>query len=134
MRRPRAVAIIQARTGSTRLPRKVLEDIAGEPMLSRVVRRVAAGARVDAVVVATTHAAGDDAIAELARTRGWLLSRGSENDVLDRYRQAAEAHGAELILRVCSDCPMTSPEVNDCLLYTSPSPRDKRQSRMPSSA
>lgn len=110
---PRVVAIIQARTGSTRLPRKVLEDIGGESMLSRVVRRVARARRVDAVVVATTTAATDDVLAELAQGRGWLLTRGSEDDVLDRYRQAAAEHDADVILRVCSDCPMTSPAVND---------------------
>lgn len=110
---PRAVAIIQARTGSTRLPRKVFEELGGEPMLSRVVGRVSTAERVDAVVVATTTAPGDDAIAALARANGWLLTRGAEDDVLGRYRQAAEEHDAEVILRVCSDCPMTSPAVID---------------------
>jgi spore coat polysaccharide biosynthesis protein SpsF len=110
---PRAVAIIQARTGSTRLPRKVFEDLCGEPMLARVVARVSAAERIDAVVVATTTAPGDDAIASMANARGWLLTRGSEDDVLDRYRQAAQEHDAEVILRVCSDCPMTAPDVID---------------------
>lgn len=109
----RAVAVIQARTGSTRLPRKVLEDIGGEPMLSRVVARVRRASRVDAVVVATTTSPSDDVLASLATERGWLLTRGSVDDVLDRYHQAAEEHGGDVILRVCSDCPLTSPEVID---------------------
>ena len=109
----RAVAIIQARTGSTRLPRKVLEDLGGESMLARVVRRVSMARRVDAVVVATTTASEDDVIATLAAQHGWLCSRGSEEDVLDRYYQAAKAHEADVILRVCSDCPMTSPALID---------------------
>ena len=107
----RVVAIIQARTGSTRLPKKVFEELGGEPMLTRVVRRVSEARSVDAVVVATSRAKGDDAIAELAEAEGWLLTRGSEDDVLDRYRQAAEEHSADLIVRVCSDCPMTSPKL-----------------------
>jgi len=109
----RAVAIIQARTGSTRLPRKVLEAIGGEPMLSRIVARVGRASRIDAVVVATTTAPGDDVLASLATDRGWLLTRGSEDDVLGRYHQAAEEHGGDVIVRVCSDCPMTAPEVID---------------------
>jgi spore coat polysaccharide biosynthesis protein SpsF (cytidylyltransferase family) len=82
-------------------------------MLTRVVRRVRAAERVAAVVVATTKAPADDAIAELALAHGWLLTRGSEDDVLDRYWHAAQEHDAELILRVCSDCPMTAPDVID---------------------
>lgn len=109
----RAVAVIQARTGSTRLPRKVLEDIGGEPMLSRVVARVGRASRVDAVVVATTTSPSDDVLASLANEQGWLLTRGSTDDVLDRYRQAVDEHGGDVILRVCSDCPLTSPEVID---------------------
>ena len=82
-------------------------------MLGRVVNRVGQASRIDAVVVATTTAPGDDVLAELAAARGWLLTRGSEDDVLDRYRLAAEEHDADVILRVCSDCPMTAPAVID---------------------
>ena len=82
-------------------------------MLARVVRRVREARLVDDVVVATTRSEGDDAIAELAEAEGWLLFRGSEEDVLDRYWQAAKAHDADVIVRVCSDCPMTSPQVID---------------------
>ena len=109
----RTVAIIQARTGSTRLPGKVLLPLLSEPLLVHVVRRVARASRVDAVVVATTTMAGDDAIVELGSEAGWLLSRGSEMDLLERYLEAARAYGAERVVRITSDCPLIDPQVID---------------------
>ena len=109
----RTVAIIQARTGSTRLPAKVLLPLLGEPMLTRVVRRVARASLLDGVVVATTTAASDDVIARLARSEGWSVERGSEDDLLDRYVVAARAHDADVIVRITSDCPLVDPEVID---------------------
>jgi spore coat polysaccharide biosynthesis protein SpsF len=112
------VAIIQARLGSTRLPRKVLTDIAGAPMLAHVVDRVSRARRVDAVVVATTVRPEDDAIVALCESRGWAVARGSEQDVLARYYAAALAHDAEVIVRVCSDCPLVDPGLIDSLVDT----------------
>ncbi len=109
----RTVAIIQARTGSTRLPGKVLLPLLGEPLLATVVRRVARAASVDATVVATTTLPDDDAIADLAAEEGWLVERGSEMDLLDRYLQAARAHDAERVVRITSDCPVIDPTVID---------------------
>lgn len=101
----KTVAIVQARMGSTRLPGKVLHEIDRKPMLGRVVERVAAiGA--DEVVVATSNERADDAIAALADIAGWTVHRGSEDDVLDRYYGAAEESGADVIVRVTSDCPL----------------------------
>ena len=109
----RVVAIVQARTGSTRLPRKVLADLAGAPVLERVLTRLGRCRRLDEVVVATTDLPGDDVLAELCRARGWPCSRGSEQDVLDRYYQAATAHDAEAVVRITSDCPLIEPAVVD---------------------
>ena len=109
----RVVAIIQARTGSTRLPRKVLSEIAGEPMLGRVIERVSEARLVDDVVVATTVDSSDDPIVELASERGWRFTRGSIDDVLSRYVDAAREHEAEVIVRVCSDCPLIDPALVD---------------------
>jgi spore coat polysaccharide biosynthesis protein SpsF len=111
--KPRTVAIVQARLGSTRLPGKVLRDLAGEPMLARVVHRVRRAESLDEVVVATTTEPADDALAALCTARGWPCFRGSADDVLDRYYQAARAHRAELVVRVCSDCPLIEPELID---------------------
>jgi spore coat polysaccharide biosynthesis protein SpsF (cytidylyltransferase family) len=101
----RTVAIIQARMGSTRLPGKVLMDLAGEPMLVRVVNRVRRAERLDEVVVATTASPSDDPIFEGCRQRGWAVERGSEKDVLDRYYRAARAHHADVVVRITADCP-----------------------------
>jgi len=106
-------AIIQARMSSTRLPGKVLLDLAGEPMLARVVERTRRARTIDRVIVATTIESEDEPIAELCRAQGWAVSRGSRDDVLDRYYQAAVADGADPIVRITSDCPLIDPEIID---------------------
>ena len=109
----RSIAIIQARMGSTRLPGKVLADIAGEPMLARVMERTRSARTVDQAVVATTELSVDHAIAQLCRQRGWPCFRGSETDVLDRYYGAAIEFSADLVVRVTSDCPLIDPRLID---------------------
>ncbi len=112
------VAIIQARMGSTRLPGKVLREIAGQTMLERVVRRVQRCSQIDHVVVATSTAPGDDAIAAHCDGLGVPFTRGSEDDVLDRFYQAAIMHSAEICVRVCADSPLIDPGVCDLVVET----------------
>ena len=107
------VAIVQARTGSTRLPGKVLLPLLGEPILTRVMRRAARATSVDAVVVATTSQPNDDAIVDLAEAEGWPVERGSETDLLDRYVTAARVHDADVVVRITSDCPLIDPGIVD---------------------
>ena len=109
----KVVAIIQARMGSTRLPGKVLEDLAGRSMLSRVISRLRASQLIDDLVVATTVRATDDAIVEECRKCSVPSWRGDENDVLDRHFRAAESRGADVVVRITSDCPLIDPEVTD---------------------
>jgi spore coat polysaccharide biosynthesis protein SpsF len=109
----KVVAFIQARMGSTRLPGKVLMDLAGEPMLARVVNRSRRATTLHEVVVATTTQPADEAIVRLCTERGWPCFRGSEEDVLDRYERAAEAYSAEVIVRITSDCPLIEPAIID---------------------
>jgi spore coat polysaccharide biosynthesis protein SpsF len=99
--------------GSTRLPGKVLLDLAGEPMLSRVVRRLRRAKRLDEVVVATTTETRDDALESFCQEHGFACFRGNENDVLDRYYSAAQAHRADVVVRITSDCPFIEPEIVD---------------------
>lgn len=110
---PRTVAIIQARMGSSRLPGKVLKDIAGEPMLAREISRVRRAVTLDEVVVATTTEAEDDPVAELCRARGYPFYRGSLFDVLDRYYQAALQFSAQVVVRLTADCPLIDPAAID---------------------
>ena len=107
------VAIIQARMGATRLPGKVLLDLAGEPMLARVVNRTRRARTLDEVVVATTVRSADNAILDLSAECGWSCFRGNEEDVLDRYYRAALAHQADIIVRITADCPLIEPEIVD---------------------
>ena len=99
--------------GSTRLPGKVLTDIHGHAMLWYVVQRTRAAETLDEVVVATTTEPADDAIVAFCREHGVGCFRGSEEDVLDRYYQAARDHNAQVVVRITSDCPLIDPEVVD---------------------
>jgi len=107
------IAVIQARMGSTRLPGKVLKDIGGATMLARVVRRTQRARLLDGVVIATSVAEPDEAVVIEASKLGVPVFRGSEEDVLDRYYQAALAHKAEVVARITSDCPLIDAEVID---------------------
>ena len=110
------VAIIQARMGSTRLPGKVLADLAGQPMLVRVADRVARSREIHSVAVATSGNPRDDPIRSLCAERGLEVFSGSEDDVLDRYYRAARHLEAQAVVRVTSDCPLIDPSVVDVVV------------------
>ena len=116
------VAIIQARLGSTRLPGKVLadpvfpSDAGGRSMLARVCDRLRRAVLVDKLVVATTVRPDDDRIVDECNRLAVACFRGDEHDVLDRYHRAANAHGAETVVRVTADCPLIDPGVVDCVV------------------
>lgn len=100
------VAIIQARMGSTRLPGKVIKEIAGETMLSKVVHRTMKAKRINQIVVAMTINTADDVIVRECTKLKISFYRGSEEDVLDRFHQAAREYKADVIVRITSDCPL----------------------------
>jgi len=110
---PRIVAIIQARMGSTRLPGKVLKDLAGETVLARVLARVKRSATISEVVVANSDAAADDVIVAECKRLGTRVFRGNEEDVLDRYCRAAQFAKAEIVVRITADCPLIDPTITD---------------------
>jgi spore coat polysaccharide biosynthesis protein SpsF (cytidylyltransferase family) len=99
--------------GSTRLPGKVLKDIAGRPMLWHVVTRTRFASLLDKTVVATTVEDQDDQIVEFCEDEGFRYVRGSEDDVLDRYYKAAIEINADTVVRITSDCPLISPTIVD---------------------
>jgi len=109
----RAVAVVQARMRSQRLPGKVLADIHGRPMLARVVDRAGRAERLDAVVVATSTEAADDPIALACESMGFDCSRGSSSDVLDRVFEAARRARADVVVRITADCPLIDPGLID---------------------
>jgi spore coat polysaccharide biosynthesis protein SpsF (cytidylyltransferase family) len=109
----RTVVVVQARSGSQRLPGKVLMDLAGRPMIEQVLLRAAAGRRVDEVVLATSGEPRDDAVADVAAAAGFRVHRGSEIDVLGRIRDTAKVARADVVVRVTGDCPLLDPAVLD---------------------
>lgn len=105
MSRPRIVAVIQARMGSTRLPGKVLRPVAGKPLLWHIVHRLKASRLIQEIAIATTTNPLDEAIVEWGAAEGVTVVRGPEDDVLARFARAAEALDADIIVRVSSDAP-----------------------------
>jgi spore coat polysaccharide biosynthesis protein SpsF len=111
--RRRVIAVIQARMTSTRLPGKVLADIEGRPMLERVVDRTRQASRLSGLLVATSTGASDDPVESWCHAANVPVYRGSEHDVLDRYYRAASGAGADIVVRITADCPVSDPTVID---------------------
>lgn len=112
------VAIIQARMGSTRLPEKVLQNIGDKPMLWHVYERAKCASLIDDVVVATSTEPADDEVASFCEQRDIQYFRGCEEDVLDRFYQAATEVNADPVVRLTADCPLLSPPVIDRVIHT----------------
>jgi spore coat polysaccharide biosynthesis protein SpsF len=108
-------AVIQARTGSTRLPGKVLEDLGGRPALEWVVRAARAATLIDEVIVATSTSVGDHVVADLATSLGVPVVRGSEDDVLSRFVNALDTDPADALVRLTADCPLLDPTMIDAV-------------------
>ncbi len=109
----KTVAIVQARAGSTRLPRKVLKTLSDRTVLGHVLERCQAISSVDQVIVATTTLPEDEVICLEAERNGIAFHRGSSEDVLSRYYGAAVAAQADIVVRITSDCPLLDPEVSN---------------------
>lgn len=109
----KVVAIIQARIGSTRLPGKVLKRVEGKPMLGWVIKCLKASKLVNQVIVAVSEGSENKPILELCKKNGISTFVGSEEDVLDRYYQAAKKFNADVVVRITSDCPLIDPQIVD---------------------
>ncbi len=108
------LAILQARSSSSRLPRKVLARLLGKPMILRQIERIRRAKRLDRLVVATSVDASDDELAEICRQDGVSVYRGSLDDVLGRFLGAAQSVGApDWIVRLTGDCPLADPQIID---------------------
>ena len=106
-------AIIQARTGSSRLPNKTIEFFEGKTLLGHIIQRVKLCKRLDSIILATTSNYSDDCLSDIAKKEKILIYRGSEDDVLDRYYRAAKEFGTEIIVRITSDDPFKDPTIVD---------------------
>ncbi len=107
------VAIVQARTASTRLPAKVLLPLAGKSVLARQLERVRRSQLIDEIVVATTTDPSDDLIVSMCQSEDVRWFRGDVNDCLDRHYQCALDCKADVVMKVPSDCPLIDPAIID---------------------
>ncbi|MCW5698801.1 MAG: glycosyltransferase family protein [Rhodospirillales bacterium] len=108
--------IVQARMGSSRLPGKVLEQVGDTTVLSEVLQRCKAVPAIDVVCCAVADGRENDQVEALATRNDCIVFRGSETDVLGRYLGAARHVGADVVLRVTSDCPLIDPHVCGAVL------------------
>ena len=107
------VVITQARSGSTRLPNKVLKEIEGKSLLQIHIDRIKKAKLVDDIYIATTDNESDNVIEELAKELQVKFYRGSEDDVLDRFYQTIKNVNPDFIVRLTSDCPLIDPKLID---------------------
>lgn len=107
------LAAIQARFGSTRLPGKILLDLSGKPVLQRVIERVEESKLTDETIVLTSLSKNDIPTVQLVSGLGRRVFAGSENDVLDRYYQAARQIEPEYVIRITADCPVFDAQILD---------------------
>ena len=105
----RVVLITQARVGSTRLPGKSLMDLAGKPLVARLLERVKRCKNIDEIVLAIPNTLENDPLEDLANNFDISLFRGSEDDLVDRYYQAAKKFKATIVGRLPADNPMPEP-------------------------
>jgi spore coat polysaccharide biosynthesis protein SpsF len=112
------LVVVQARTGSTRLPGKVSLPLAGRPLLERMIERVHAASSFFEIVVATTVEPSDDPIVDICAGADIPCFRGHPTDLLDRHYQAALAHRPrpDTVVKIPSDCPLIDPAVIDRVL------------------
>ncbi len=107
------VALVQARMGSTRLPNKVMKLIGGIPMIELLLTRLARSKEIDQIIVATSVDERNLPLVKHIHSLGFACEQGSENDVLDRYVQAARKHSADIVVRITGDCPLVDPDLVD---------------------
>lgn len=108
--------IVQARMGSARLPGKSMMDLAGAPLLARILERVKRCRLVDTIIVATTQKPEDEVLMKLAQSQGVAAYQGSETDLVDRYYRAAKAFGSDVVVRFPGDNPVPEPEEIDRII------------------
>jgi len=109
----RVVGIVQARMGSTRLPAKAMMTLGNMPIIELVLRRLQNSKNLDELILATTENKEDDVLCAVAKRLGVKYFRGPGDDVLKRFVLAAEKYGADIVVRVCADNPLVTPEEVD---------------------
>jgi glutamate-1-semialdehyde 2,1-aminomutase len=109
----KVIAIVQARMGSTRLPKKVMKPISGVPMIELLLARLSRAKRLHQIVVATSVNAVNASLVAHVRGLGYACEQGDENDVLARYVGVLQKHPADVVVRITGDCPLVDPVLVD---------------------
>lgn len=109
----KVVAIVQARMGSTRLPEKVMKPVQGKPLIELLLTRLSQTNQVDQIVVATSFNDENQALIKHVESLGYCYLQGSEEDVLERYYQAASQVNADVVVRITGDCPLVDAALVD---------------------
>lgn len=107
------LCIVQARMGSARLPGKVLKKINDKPMIYYTLSNLSKSKYIDEIVLATSDKNIDDPLANYVSTLGFKVFRGSEENVLERYKLTNDKHKGKIIIRVTGDCPLINPIIVD---------------------
>ncbi|WP_029363466.1 aminotransferase class III-fold pyridoxal phosphate-dependent enzyme [Herbaspirillum lusitanum] len=107
------VALVQARMGSTRLPNKVMKPMDGVPMIELLLARLSRSEEIDQIVVATSVDERNRPLVDHVRRLGYACEQGSEDDVLERFVDAAKAHQADVVVRITGDCPLVDFQLVD---------------------
>ncbi len=105
------VTVVQARMSSTRYPYKVMMDLAGKPLLFRLLERIFASPSAGKVVVATTTDPADDYISDFCHKENISFYRGDSMDLLDRHYKTALCYNADVVVKIPSDCPLIDPGI-----------------------
>ncbi|HEX2653026.1 MAG TPA: glycosyltransferase family protein [Xanthobacteraceae bacterium] len=113
---PNVLAVLQARTTSSRLSGKVLADLEGAPMILRQIERISRARRIDKLVLATSADASDDRLANVLKAANISVWRGSLDDVLDRFASAVRGTKPRHVVRLTGDCPLADPQIIDAVI------------------
>ena len=106
-------ATIQARMGSTRLPKKVMRDINGTPLIGILLKRLSLSKKIEKIILATSENIVNDPLVNYVRSLGYSVEKGSENNVLERFYLTAAKYNADIVVRITGDCPLIDSKVGD---------------------
>ena len=112
----KVVAIVQARMDSTRYPNKVMRKICGTPMIGILLERLRRAKNIEQIILATSKNLSNNSLADFVNALGYVVYKGSEADVLDRYYNAAKDTNADVVVRVTGDCPLIDPALVDAVI------------------
>lgn len=112
----RVIGLVAVRMKSSRLENKALLDLNGKPLILQLLLRLRKSKRLDDIVLCTSTHLDDEILLEIARENGFKSFAGSEDDVMDRFIKAGKEEGADIIVRITGDNPLTDPELIDVII------------------